>query len=156
MQWKGLISHAVKKMAVLGMQLFQLFVISVGPFKIGKYGCCIMNIFLRKIIILTFTALCYKEAWWTFHVEVSSVIVWCGCGTRPMQYAGVEASGSDGIEENRESLFRTENINQAIGMTFTQRTNDPAIRWSPQIIWLCLTLLGWASFHHSQWLQELD
>lgn len=75
-----------------------------------------------------------------------------------MQYAGVEASISDGIEENRESLFRTENLKQAIGMTFAQRTNHPSVRQSPQTIWkrLCLSLLGRALLCCSQQQEEMD
>lgn len=42
-----------------------------------------------------------------------------------MQYAGVEASISDGIEENRESLFRTENLKQANRYDIRSKNKSP-------------------------------
>lgn len=74
-----------------------------------------------------FCSLLLKRSLMEASFEISPVMVWCGYASRPMLYAGVEASRSDRIEGNRESLFRRENINQKINMTFAQRPKHPAV-----------------------------
>lgn len=78
-----------------------------------------MNIFLRKMSN-DFYILLLKGSLVEVSLGVLSGMVWPGCGARLMQCAGVEACRSDGVEENRQSLFRIENIKPAIGMIFAQ------------------------------------
>lgn len=73
-------------------------------FKIGNYRCCVMNIFLRKKRNDFYTLL-LKGSLVEVSFGVLSVIVWCDCGARLMQRAGVEASRSDGIERKTGKVF---------------------------------------------------